>query len=223
LKTETSVADVELIGRNDPRFDEWIKALWGRGTDDVLLPALPYSVIAHNNSSLTVALLGVRFDMRSRTGKPYSVVHYADSLRYPENADLIPGGARFICAEPLYTALVLRRESGVDPRGPMNLGNLRKALSIAASIDCVAFDNGYFTGPDSLGAFDRLARERSSEEDLLASVLASASPERLLDDAMEEPGLRALARRLREAFAAGGRPELEFVASRHRCRVSLWK
>jgi hypothetical protein len=223
LKTEASVAGVELVGPEEPEFKTLIEALRGRERDEVLLPALPYSVIARNHSSRTVAFLGVRFDMQGSAGKAYSVVHYADSLRYPENADLTPGGIRFVCAEPLYTRLVLRHESTVDPRGPMNLANLRKALRIRASVDCVAFDDGQFTGPDSLSAFDRLSRERRSEKELIAAVLASPSPGQLLAVALEEPGLRPLARLLNDAFMAGGKPDVESLAGRHRCRLSLWR
>ena len=223
MKTEASVAGVKLLGPDEPEFNALLQTLWGREPDDVLLPALPYSVIARNHASRTVAFLGVRFDMRSSAGNVYSVVHYADSLRYPENADLKPEGMRFVCAEPLYTGLVLRRESRVDPRGPMNLGNLRKALTISASIDCVAFDNGHFTGVDSLAAFDRLARERRAEENLITVLGGSASPEQLLATAMNEPGLRVLARRWHDGLAAGGPAELQSLADRHRSRISLWR
>jgi hypothetical protein len=223
LKTEASVAGVELVGPDKPEFSELIEELRGHKPDEVLLPALPFSVIARNLSSRSVAFLGVRFDMLGSAGKAYSVVHYADSLRYPENADLTPGRARFICAEPVYTGLVLRSESAVDARGPMNLANLRKALRIRASIDSLAFDNGHFTGPDSLGAFERLAGERQSEERLIAAVLTDSSPEQVLTAAMEQSGVRALARRLTDALAAGGKRELESLACRHRYRIPLWR
>ena len=62
--------------------------------------------------------------------KSYSVVHYADTLRHPEKRTLTPGAMRFVCAEPLYTDLVLRRAAEVDRRGPMNLENLRTVLRI---------------------------------------------------------------------------------------------
>jgi hypothetical protein len=220
LKTESSVAGVEIFGSADPVFRPAVAELWGRAPDDILTPALPFSVVARNGADRTVALLSVRFDMRSSAGKTYSVVHYADSLRYPENADLVPGGMRFMCAEPLYTRLVLHREAKIDPRGPMNLANLRKALSIRASIDCLAFDDGHFQGNDSLGAFDRLMRERAAEQELLAA-LVNGAPESLLLSSMETPGLRALARKLHQGFVAGGVDEIKKLAEGHRCRIAL--
>jgi hypothetical protein len=221
LKTESSVTGVDLITFEHADFDAAIETLWGRGPDEILAPALPWSVIARNRSPRTVALLGVRFDMTSGTGKVYSVVHYADSLRNPAEADLVPGGIRFVCAEPLYTRLVLHRESQIDPRGPMNLANLRKALSIRASVDCVAFDDGLFTGPDSLNAFDRLARERAAELELLAALLAQPASEDFLLRASENAGLRVLARKLHEALASGGDAEMRKRAAGHRCRLPL--
>src|SRR5580658_8338914 len=106
----SSVAGVELIGPDAQGFRQAVELLLGRAPDDVLKPALPYSVIARNNHSRPLALLGVRFDMVGRKAKPYSVIHYADTLRYPEKANLAPGAARFVCAEPRYTEMVLRRE-----------------------------------------------------------------------------------------------------------------
>jgi hypothetical protein len=225
LKTEASVARVGLIGPEDAEFLPELEKLWGGflngSPGDVLRPALPFSVIAQNKAGRTVALLGVRFDMRGDRGKSYSVVHYADSLRYPENADLKPGASRFVCAEPLYTSMVVRREISVDPRAPMNLANLRKALGIRASIDCVAFDDGQFSGPDSLGAYERLAGERIAEEEFLASLRAGKSPETLLADASENAGLRALARKFHGAFVAGGAAEVADLAAVHRYRIAL--
>src|ERR1019366_2104729 len=143
-------------------------------------------VIARNSHSRAVALLGVRFDMVGRQAKTYSVIHYADTLRYPEKADLTPGGMRFVCAEPRYTDLVLRSERAIDQRGPMNLNNLRTVLRISASLDCAAFDDGQFAGPDSLGVFDRLEGEREAEIALLEEVLQpDCAIETLLKQAME--------------------------------------
>ncbi|HYA16307.1 MAG TPA: hypothetical protein VEF06_02515 [Bryobacteraceae bacterium] len=221
MKTESSVAGVDLIGLEDPGFEAALETLLGRRPDEVLIPALPYSVIARNFSARAIALLGVRFDMTSAAGKSCSVVHYADSLRNPENADLAPGRMRFVSAEPLYTRLVLRREDRVDPRGPMNLANLRKAIGIRASVDCVAFDDGSFTGPDSLHAFDRLARERAGELEFLAALPAPPASEDFLLRATENPGLRALARKLYEGLTTGGEAEMKKRAAGHRCRLPL--
>ncbi len=54
----------------------------------------------------------------------------------------------------------------------MNLDNLRRMLSMTAALDCVAFDDGQFTGPDSHGAFSRLAEERETEMAMVAEALA---------------------------------------------------
>src|ERR1017187_341858 len=149
MRVEPSdVRGVELIGPGTPAFQADVDALLGRPVDDVLKPALPYSVIVRNSHSRAVALLGIRFDMVSAAGKSFSVVHYADTLRHPEKADLTPGGARFVCAESRYTDLVLRQGNQIDQRGPMNLRTLRTVLQIRASLDCAAFDDGLFAGPD---------------------------------------------------------------------------
>lgn len=221
MKAESSVGDVDLIALEDADFEGAIETLWGRKPEEILTPALPWSVIARNRSSRTVAFLGVRFDMTSASGKAYSVVHYADSLRNPADADLVPGGLRFVCAEPLYTRFVLHRESQIDPRGPMNLANLRKALTIRASVDCIAFDDGLFMGPDSLGAFDRLASERAAELEFLAALLAQPASEEFLLRATENAGLRSLARKLHEALTSGGEAEMKKSAAGHRCRLPL--
>ena len=234
----SSVADVELIGPGTAQFDEAIELLAGREPDDILKPALPYSVIARNNHSRPLALLGVRFDMVGRKAKPYSVIHYADTLRYPEKANLAPGAMRFVCAEPRYTDMVLRRENEIDRRGPMNLKNLRTVLRIKASLDCVAFDDGQFAGPDSLGAFDRFQSEREAEIALLEEVLEglvkpSCGIQALLEQALEVPAeqsrdraalaRRALARQFYEGLAAGGLDELAARVRNHRLKIRLWR
>jgi hypothetical protein len=230
----SGVADLDLIGPDAAEFKEAVEALLGREPDDVLTPALPYSVIARNNRSRAVALLGIRFDMTGPRPKSYSVIHYADTLRYPEKASLTPGAMRFVCAEPLYTDLVLRRGREIDPRGPMNLDNLRKALHVRASLDCAAFDDGQFAGPDSLGAFDRLESEREAEIALLDEIRKpDCAVETLLRQALEIPpekardrallARRALAKRLYEGFAAGGFGETIARAHNHKLRVRLWR
>src|SRR5580693_8765055 len=180
----SGVPNVNLIGPGAGGFEEAVQLLLGRAPDSVLKPALPYSVIASNNDSRAVALLGIRFDMVGPQAKSYSVIHYADTLRYPEKATLTPGAARFICAEPLYTDLVLRRAVEVDQRGPMHLANLRKTLQIRAVLDCAAFDDGQFAGPDSLGAFDRFENEREAEIAFVEEVLKpDCAVEKLLQQA----------------------------------------
>jgi hypothetical protein len=228
----SSVADLDLIGPDAAEFKQALESLLGREPDDVLTPALPYSVIARNNRARAVALLGVRFDMDGPHAKSYSVVHYADTLRCPEKAGLAPGAMRFVCAEPLYTDLVLRRGREIAPRGPMNLDNLRKALRIRASLDCAAFDDGHFAGPDSLGAFDRLESERAAEIAFLDEVLnPNCSVETLLRQTIEIPARRVgdrallarrvLAKRLYEGFAEGGLSEATAHARNHRLRIKL--
>jgi hypothetical protein len=222
----SSVAGVDLIGHPDVGFVLQIEALYGRPVDELLRPALPYSVIARNGTGRTIALLGIRFDMLGAKAKQMSVIHYADSLRNPEKADLIPGALRFVCAERIYTDLVLQRGTEVDARSRMNLENLRKALRIRASVDCVAFDDGQFAGADTNGAFERLAREREIEGEFVREVLASETETLLiplLEKSLEIPGRKSLARRLYTGLQAGGPAEALVRARNHRCRIALWK
>jgi hypothetical protein len=243
MKVEpSSVAGVELIGPDAGEFKDAVGTLLGRELDDVLKPALPYSVIARNSHTRAVALLGVRFDMLGRKAKPYSVIHYADTLRYPEKANLAPGAMRFVCAEPRYTDMVLNRDREVDQRGPMNLKNLRTVLRIKASLDCAAFDDGQFAGPDSLGAFDRYLSEREAEIALLEEVLEEVlKPDcaiaALLERALEIPGetpaaqsrdraalaRRALAKQFHQGLAEGGLDELAVRVRNHRLKIRLWR
>jgi hypothetical protein len=229
----SGIEGVELIGPGAAEFGEALESILGRPPDDVLKPALPYSVIARNNDTRAIALLGVRFDMVGRQAKPCTVIHYADMLRHPEKADLKPGAMRFVCAEPLYTDLVLRREREVHLRGRMNLDNLRTMLRVRASLDCVGFSDGQFAGPDSLGAFDRFERERDAEMALIAEVDKPEYAIETVRHAMEIPvekardrallARRVLARRLHEGFEAGGLTEMAARARNHRVRVKLWR
>jgi hypothetical protein len=234
----SSVAGVELIGPGTPEFQAAIESLLGREPDDILKPALPYSVIARNNRSRAVAFLGVRFDMVGRGAKPYSVIHYADTLRYPERPNLASGTMRFVCAEPRYTDLVLSHAREIDQRGPMNLKNLRTVLRIRASLDCAAFDDGQFAGPDSLGVFDRFETEREAEIALQKEVLEEVlkpdcAIEMHLAQALEIPAgqsrdrallaRRTLAKQFHEGLAAGGLEELSARARNHRLRIMLWR
>jgi hypothetical protein len=229
----SGIESVELIGPAAAEFGEALESILGWPPDDVLKPALPYSVIARNNDARAIALLGIRFDMVGRQAKPYSVIHYADMLRHPEKANLKPGAMRFVCAEPLYTDLVLRRDREVNLRGRMNLDNLRTMLRIRASLDCVGFSDGQFAGPDSLGAFDRFESERDAEMALIAEVDKPECTIETVLHAMEIPvaqardrallARRALARRLHEGFEAGGLNEMAARARNHRVRIKLWR
>lgn len=227
-------AGVELMGPASDGFISSVASLFGREPDDTLRPALPFSVIARNCAARPIALLGIRFDMTSPSAKRYAVVHYADTLRCPEQAALPPGAMRFVCAEPLYTDLVLRHGSEVDLRARMNLDNLSKLLGIKASVDCAAFDDGQFAGPDSLGAFERFGIEREAEMLLLDEILRpDKNVEKLLLQATElGPGemrnpaataRRNLGRRLHGAWVSGGFEAVEALARNYRLRIRLWR
>jgi hypothetical protein len=220
----SSVADVELIGPDAPEFGPCMKRLVGGEPPEALRAALPFGVIVRNNGARPITLLGVRFNMVSPRKQPYSVVHYADTLRYPEKSALGPGALRFVCAEPRYTDMVLQRESKADRRGSMTLQNLAAAVRLTASLDCVAFHDGEFAGPDSHGAFERFLRERNAEAALIEEVLqVENAVEALLENAIEaaeEPARRTLAKQFHAALAAG---ELETRVRNHRLRMHIWR
>ncbi len=230
----SGVTGVEICGPGSPEFDAGlaeILLLSGSPPVEALRPALPFSVVLANRSARAVAFLGVRFDMTAPRAKPCSVIHYADTLRNPEKADFRPGTARFICAEPAYTALVGRGGAVPDTRGRMNLENLRRMLQIRASLDCVAFDDGQFAGPDTQGAFARLAQEREVEVGFVAEIVGMGSDsinaiEHLLIRAAEdkdEPARRSVARKLLDGLAAGGSDEMFGRARSYRPRIGLWR
>jgi hypothetical protein len=224
----SSIAGMSLLGPASPEFERALEPLLGRAPRALLAPAIPFSVIVCNDTGHTIALLGVRFDMTGPRGKPYSVIHYADSLRNPEKADFLTGTKRFVCAEPGYTALVLRQGNDLSTRGRTNLDNLRLMLDIRASLDCVAYSDGRFEGPDSQGAFDRLAQQREMEAAFTTRVasLGGAQAEKLLLDAAEDPQDRArrtLARKLLEGFQSGGRDEMVARARSHRLKIAVWR
>lgn len=234
----SSVADVDLIGPEAPGFREAIGLLAGSDLHDTLKPALPYSVIVRNRGTRPLALLGVRFDMTGPQLRSYSVIHYADTLRHPEKMNLPQGAMRFVCAERRYTDMVLRGEGKIDRRGPMNLANLCAAVRIAVSLDCAAFDDGRFAGPDSNGAFDRFQREREAEIALLEEVLEEllkpdCAIEARLAQAVDIPAQKApersvnarrnLAKHFLEGLAEGGAEELAARVRGHRLRIRLWR
>ena len=227
----SAVADIELHGPGSEGFERALVALLGRAPRNLLKPALPFSVIVENRAGRGIALLGVRFDMLGPRAKHYSVVHYSDTLRNPEKSDFAPGTSRLVCAEPEYTTLVLKGGSAAQTRGRMNLDNLRRMLSIAACLDCVAFDDGQFLGPDSQKAFERLARDRETEKALIEEALAredetAASLEDWLGAAVQDDRARArrsVARKLLEGLDAGGPAAMAARAREHRCRIPLWR
>jgi hypothetical protein len=109
-------------------------------------------------------------------------------------------------------------------RAAINLENLHKAAGIRASIDCVAFADGQFMGPDSLRSLMRFERERVGERELVAGVLSGE--DRIADvlaERLEDPGSRALAKQFYGAFQTGGAPEVMARARNHRFRIRLWR
>jgi hypothetical protein len=227
----SAVAEVAVHGPDSPDFEAKLAAILGRAPRDLLRQALPFSVIVENRASRGIALLGVRFDMLGPKGKHYSVVHYSDTLRNPGKGDFGPGAMRFVCAEPEYTGLVLHGGSVAQTRGRMNLDNLRRMLDMAAALDCVAFDDGQFHGPDSQGAFARFADERETETAMISDALAREnepliSLENWLCAAVQDDRNRArrlVARKLLEGLDSGGPAEMAARARAHRCRIAMWR
>lgn len=227
----STVPGVRIHGPDSPEFETGLAEIIGDAPRELLKAALPYSVIVENTGRRTISFLGVRFDMLGRKAKQVSVVHYADSLRNPAKGDFRPGTKRFICAEPEYTALVVHGDVAPRTRGRMNLDNLRRMIDMCASLDCVAFEDGEFAGPDSQGAFARLARERDVELAFAAEVIArvtggSNEIERFLYRAVEDPEDRArrmISRKMLEALKAGGAADVAARAREWRCRIPLWR
>jgi hypothetical protein len=224
----SGVAGVTLLGAGSEEFEFALAPLLGRAPRELLAPALPYSVIVANDSNRSIALLGVRFNMTGPYAKQYSVIHYADTLRNPDKADFLAGTKRFVCAEPSFTALLLRRDGDLSSRGRSNLDNLRRMLDIGASLDCVAWDDGRFEGPDTQGAFERLERQREMERTFVDQLPAMglAAAEKLLLEAAEDPkdrARRAIARKLLEGLQGGGRDEMLKVARNHRLKIPVWR
>jgi hypothetical protein len=222
----TGIAGVRLLAPGSDEFGDALRSLLGRAPEELIAPAVPYSVIAANDSGRTISLLGMRFDMLTTHAVPCSVVHYSDTLRNPEKSDFQPGVRRFICAEPSFTALLLRRDGDLSSRGRDNLDNLRRMLNVSAMVDCVAWSDGKFEGRDTLGAFDRLARQRLMEEAFVALVqsMDARAMERLLkqaSDDTEDRARRKLGRKLLEGFQSGGREEVLGRARNHRLKIPL--
>jgi hypothetical protein len=224
----SGVSGVTLLGPGSEEFELALAPLLGRAPRELLAPALPYSVIVANDSTRSIALLGVRFNMTGPYAKQYSVIHYADSLRNPDKADFLAGTKRFVCAEPSFSALLLRRDGDLSSRGRNNLDNLRRMLDIGASLDCVAWDDGRFEGPDTQGAFERLERQREMEQTFVDQVPTMSLPaaEKLLLEAAEDPkdrARRAIARKLLEGLQSGGRDGMLDVARNHRLKIVVWR
>ena len=224
----SGVAGITLLGPGSEKFELALAPLLGRARRELIASALPYSVIVANDSERSIALLGMRFNMTGPYAKKYSVIHYADSLRNPEKADFLAGTKRFVCAEPSFTALLLRRDGDLSTRGRSNLDNLRRILDIGASLDCVAWDDGRFEGPDTQGAFERLEFQREMERTFVEQVpnMSLADAEKLLLEAAEDPkdrARRAIARKLLEGLQSGGRDGMLNVARDHRLKIAVWR
>ncbi len=225
----STVSGVAVYGPGTAEFEAGLAELLGTAPKELLKAALPYSVILENIDTRVISFFGVRFDMQPPKGRQVSVVHYADSLRNPEKGDFRPGAKRFVCAEPEYTGLLIRGDVAPRTRGRMNLDNLRRMIETRVSLDCVAFEDGSFEGPDSQGAFERLARERETELAFAAEVIERAGDgsggfEKFLYLAVEDPEDRArrmISRKMLEALKAGGPAEVAARARAWRCRIPL--
>lgn len=226
--TPSGIAGINLLGPDCDEFEAALAPLLGGAPREMLAPALPFSVIVVNDSGRTVSLLGVRFDMTGPRGKRYSVIHYADTLRNPEKSDFLPGTARFVCAEPSFTALLLRGDGTLDRCERNNLENLQGMLSFSAKLDSVAWDDGRFEGPDSCGAFERLGHQREVEAEFRALVVGAdpSEAESLLNGAVDDPAnrtRRALAIKLLEGLQLGGREGMLTRARNHRLKIAVWR
>ena len=225
--TPSAVPGIELISKEDPGFGEALARTVGAVSLDRLEVALPFSVIVENRSPHPVALFAVRFDMLDGKAKPCCVVHYADTLRNPEKAGLPVGASRFVCAEASFTTLAVEGREPAPSRTRLNIGNLKRMRQIRATLDCVAFNDGSFSGPDSLAAFDRLKAERNTEMEFIASVLRLADrPAVAMEEIMKAATngdriQKRQARRLLEAFAGGGLEGMITKARSHRPRIEL--
>jgi hypothetical protein len=223
-----AIPGITLLPPASEAFEQALFSLLGRAPRKLIAPALPYSVIVANNSGCSIALLGVRFDMTGPRATQYSVIHYADTLRNPDKSDFLPATNRFVCAEPSFTALLLRRDGNLSSRGRNNLDNLRQTIDIAASLDCVAYSDGRFEGPDTLGAFERLGKQREMEAAFIGLIVNAndSEAEELLSQAGDDPDDRArrtLARKLLEGLQSGGHEEMLARAHNHRLKIALWR
>jgi hypothetical protein len=205
------------------RFNDVLTIILGGAPGEWLKPALPYSVIAENNSRQAIALIGVRFDLTSRKGKKMSVIHLADTLRNPEKTEFAPEAYRFFCAEAEYAAAVTRGGTEVSRRAQMNLQNLRTMLRVRASVDCIAFSDGRFDGPDTGGAFERFTTQRAAEQSLISDVMdGQIGRDGLMKELnASDSARRALAARLLDALSTGGADGMLECARLHRLRAEL--
>jgi hypothetical protein len=226
----SGINGIELAGSGSPVFHNGLKLLGQIAPDKDLKTALRYSAIVINRTDRFIALLGMRFDMTLKTGKACSVVHYADTLRYPEQASIAPGSARLVCAEPYYSDRVLGREPAAREaaeRARMNIENLRFGKNHRACLDCVAFADGEFLGPDTRGAFERIAAERTEELELINAVLGAGDLGALLERELLEPEAprtrRTLALRLKGLLENEGEATAVDFARNHRPRSPLWR
>ena len=141
--------------------------------------ATEFGVMITNWTDQTIAFVGVRFDLIRPDGRLAASVQYGDMLRFPEVADFVPGGTRFVSIEHGVTESVrqgLRVEDHLGYRRILtNLQGLRRMLGISVSLDCIAFADGRFFGPDLGEAFTRLCSEREAELQFRSRILAMKS------------------------------------------------
>ena len=226
IVTPSAVPGIALIGPDEAAFGPALAMTGSAVSLDQLTPSLPFSVVVANQSERPVALFAIRFDMLDAKAKPCSVVHYADTLRNPERPGLLPGAFRFVCAEAAFTSLALEGRAPAA-RTKLNVVNLRKMVQMRVSLDCAAFADGTFDGADSLGAFDRLARERQQELEFTGEfALLADQPAAALAWVVKIAGegdriRRAQARVLLEAFASGGWEAMQVRSRGHRVRIAL--
>ena len=205
------------------RFNAALSTILGGAPGEWLKPALPYSVIAENCSGEAISLIGVRFDLTSKKGKKMSVIHLADTLRNPEKTEFAPDACRFFCAEAEYAAVAARRGTEVSRRAQMNLQNLRTMLRVRASVDCIAYSDGRFYGPDSGGAFERFTRQRAAEQDFVSAVIhGQINRDGLVKELnATDSARRGLAGKLLDALSAAGVEGMLECARMHRLRAML--
>lgn len=217
----TSVA---LCLPETPDFDHALRALVGE-PPEWLRPALPYSAIAENCATRPVALIGVRFDFTSVKGRKMSVIHFADTLRNPEKTEFTPHALRFFCAEPEYATFLQHGSGAPGIRAQMNLQNLRTMLNVRVSVDCFAFDDGRFEGPDTGGAFERFRAQRAAEQSMVGAILAGEirEPDLIAELNSNDSARRMLAAKLMAALGEGGHAAMLDCARNHRLRIDLFR
>jgi hypothetical protein len=91
------------------------------------------------------------------------------------------------------------------------------------SLDCIAYSDGRFDGPDTGGAFERFTRQRAAEQGLISAVLDGQIDRDELLKVLNgsDSARRAVASKLLEALSAGGASGMLECARTHRLRAAL--